>query len=165
MGRVNWKQLAAAIVLIGTVAAFILTREQTAKIELVIPSNTTVGQTFEVPLRVSINTPINAAEFYFSFPKELIAVKEVRQAGSFFELWIKDSPSFSNEAGTVSLAGGLPSPGFTGTNGLVGTIVFEAKAAGSGEITLDETKSRLLANDGTGTKIEAQYQPVTVRIK
>lgn len=136
-----------------------------AAITLIPPGTTTSGQTIEVPLRVSAKTAINAGEFYFSFPEDLLQVKEIKKDNSFFALWIKDSPSFSNVDGTISVAGGLPSPGFTGEDALVATVVFETKQAGQATITLDGSRSRLLANDGLGTKVPASFRPITLTVK
>lgn len=136
-----------------------------AAITLTPPTNAATGETIAIPLRVSAKTPINAGEFYFSFPTNILQVKEIKKDDSFFALWIKDSPSFSNEAGTISLAGGLPSPGFIGQDGLVATVIFETKQAGQAKIILDESRSRLLANDGLGTKVPASFNPITLTVK
>lgn len=136
----------------------------TAEIELKKPPAAQVGQTVEVPLLVNVNLPINAAEFVFFFPKDLVTVKEIKKEGSFFELWIKDSPTFSNDDGTISIAGGLPSPGFEG-KGLVATIVFTPKKSGSGQITLDDSRTRLLANDGLGTVVPNTFESIPLSIK
>jgi hypothetical protein len=136
-----------------------------ASIALDIPAITADQQTIAVPLHINTKAAVNAGEFYFSFPTDILQVKEIKKDDSFFALWIKDSPSFSNTDGTISLAGGLPSPGFIGNNGLVATVVFDVKHAGQAKITLDESRSRLLANDGLGTKVAASFKPVTLTIK
>lgn len=155
---------AIALVLLLLFGAWLWRLPRDARIELGQPKDVFIGQTFEVPLRVDVPVAINAAEFYFSFPKDLLEVKEIKKPGSFFELWIKDSPNFSNSSGLFSLAGGLPKPGFTG-RGLVGTIVLVAKKPGSGSITLEESSSRLLLNDGLGTELPAEFDPVVINIK
>lgn len=136
-----------------------------AKITLQLPGELRTGQTIDVPLRVSTRTAINAAEFYFAFPSELIEVTTVNQTGSFFQLWIKDQPAFNNETGLLSLAGGLPKPGFVGRNGLVATVTVRAIKPGSGTISLNPEQSRILANDGLGTKVEATFEPISFTIK
>lgn len=152
------------LVLIG-VFYFMKQPQTPASIHLEVPKSITTGQTFDVPLRVSTNVAINAAEFYFAFPPELLEVTTIDQGGSFYSLWIKDQPAFNNESGQLSFAGGLPKPGFTGKNGLVATVRFRAKASGNGQVTLDQAKSRVLANDGKGTKIEASFEPISFTIK
>lgn len=156
------------IVLFGAAALlyFSFTREKVpAAIELAVPSSSALGQEIRVPLRISTTVPMNAAEFYFSFPEELVEVKRIDRADSFFALWIKDQPAFNNETGELSFAGGLPKPGFVGEDGLVATVYLTPKKRGQGIITLDQQKSRILANDGLGTKIEATFDPISFTIK
>jgi hypothetical protein len=164
MNRLRYTLLLLAI--IGSGALLYLTREKIpAKIVLDVPQSIKQSETFDVPLRISTTTPMNAAEFYFSFPAELVEVTEISQTGSIYSLWIKDQPAFDNALGELSLAGGLPKPGFVGRNGLIATVKFKAKKRGDGVITLDQNKSRILANDGLGTKIEATFEPVTLTVK
>ena len=135
-----------------------------ASINFEPPSNLQVGGQFEVPLTISTTQTINAAEFYFAFPTNLVQVKQIKVDGSFFQLWVKNSPSFANDKGNIYLAGGLPTPGFSGKNGHVATVVFVAKQVGIGQITLD-AKSRILLNDGKGTALPATYSPVSLIIR
>lgn len=151
------------VVVIGFVAAALLWPDHRAKISFKLPAQLSQGQIIEVPLKISADQTINAAEFYFDFPANLLSVKEIKKDGSFYQLWVKDSPGFDNPKGTIYLAGGLPSPGFTGQNGLVATVVFTVKSAGSGHITL-ESKSRVLLNDGLGTAMPLNWQPVNFTI-
>lgn len=160
-----WLRIVLLVVVM--MGGFVLIRQQTPKtgtITLNVPTGLSVGQVFEVPLTISVPTAINAGEFVFTFPTDLLAVKEIKKDGSFYQLWVTDSPSFSNTDGTISLAGGLPSPGITG-EGLVATIVFEVKKAGTAQITLDESKSRLLANDGLGTVVPAKFNSLNLRLR
>jgi hypothetical protein len=166
MNKLRYTLLLLAIIGSGALLYFSLTREKIpAKIVLDVPQSIKQSETFDVPLRISTTTPMNAAEFYFSFPAELVEVTEVSQTGSIYSLWIKDQPAFNNALGELSLAGGLPKPGFVGRNGLVATVKLKAKKRGDGVITLDQNKSRILANDGLGTKIEATFEPVTLTVK
>jgi len=160
-------KLLAAIILgmaIVGLLVWVKPHDQSATIDLTAPNRVNTGSTFEVPLLISVVQAINAGEFYFNFPADKLTIKEIKKDGSFFTLWIKDSPSFDNQAGSLALAGGLPSPGFTGNNGLVATIVFEAKALGQAKISLD-AKSRILANDGSGTQVKASFVPKTISIR
>lgn len=166
MNKLRYTLLLLAIIGSGALLYFALTRHRVpASIELQIPRSIKQSETFEVPLRISTSVPMNAAEFYFSFPKDLVEVVEIDQSGSFYALWIKEQPAFDNNTGDLSFAGGLPKPGFVGRNGLVATVKFKAKMRGTGLVILDQTKSRILANDGLGTKIEATFEPVSITIK
>ncbi len=149
-----------AVVVVGLVVAAMLWPDHRAKIRLVLPARLNPGTTVSVPLTVSVDRAINAGEFYFDFPPKFLAVKEIQQTASIYQIWVKNSPGFDNTLGTIYLAGGLPNPGFSGQNGLVARVVFIVKAPGSGQITL-EPKSRVLLNDGFGTAIPLNWQPVS----
>lgn len=130
------------------------------------PKTLAAQQSLTVPLTISTTKAMNAAEFYFSFPADLVSVKEIQTTGSIYQLWIKNSPSFDNTTGQIYIAGGLPKPGFIGRNGLIAKVVFTTKKSGQGTITLDQTKSRILANDGKGSKISTStWQPISFEIR
>jgi len=110
-----------------------------------------VGDTFKVSLYVDTkNVPINTVEAYLSFPNDLLSVTSVSKANSILNFWVQE-PTFSNTAGTVSLSGGLPTPGYTGGYGDVSDIYFMVKKAGSATISFSSGSVR--ANDGLGTDV------------
>ena len=155
----------ALVLVLAAVIYYSYHNQPPARVSLDIPNNITAGEEISVPLRLSTREVMNAAEFYFIFPTDLLEVSRVDTAGSFYQLWVTNSPKFDNIDGEISFEGGLPTPGFSGNDGLVGTIVFKAKQSGRGQITLNQEKSRVLANDGKGTKIEADFNPVSVTIR
>src|SRR3989344_5160932 len=119
--------------------------------------NISVGQSFSLVLRVNTGgTAINAAEGSIVFDPAKLSVSSVSKSGSIFTI-LAEEPKFSNAEGTVEFAGGVPNPGYSGSNGLVLTINFRAKTAttvrGSTDITL--VSGGILANDGYGTNILA----------
>lgn len=123
------------------------------------PSNgkKSVGETFAVAVRVNTaGNSINATEGSVVFASDKLQVTSVSKAGSIFTLWATE-PSFSNADGTVEFAGGIPNPGYSGSNGTVITINFKAKTAttvrGYTEIVM--VSGAILANDGEGTNILA----------
>ena len=152
-----------AVVAAGYLYYTLVYQKQPAKVTFDFPKTTQVSSEFSVPLKVSVPIATNAAEFYFSFPNDLIEVKSIDTTDSIFQLWITDQPSFDNKKGLISFAGGLPTPGFTGNDGLIATVKFKVKKAGSGQITLDQEKSRILANDGEGTEIDSRFQPINFK--
>ena len=110
----------------------------------------TVGDSFSVSVRVNTGgVAINSAQATVFFPNDLLEVISLSQSG-VFSLW-PVNPSFSNGGGTVSFAGGLPSPGYTGSSGTIILITFKAKAVGTATVTLDSAS--VLANDGFGTDV------------
>src|ERR1051326_2514603 len=124
-----------------------------AAVLFVSPStgNYSIGQTFPVVVRVNTKgVAINAIQGTLSFNPALMRVVSLSSAGSIFNLSLKD-PAFSNTAGTITWAGLITNPGYTGNSGMLFTIVF--KAAASGQSPLRFTSELVLANDGKGTTV------------
>ncbi|MBX4211337.1 MAG: hypothetical protein KW806_00860 [Candidatus Yanofskybacteria bacterium] len=146
----------ATLVLIGGIFAF--PHDARAEASLFIAPTTgrrTVGETFSLVVRVNTGgEPINAAEGSIVFNPAKVEVVSLSKTGSIFGLWTVD-PTYSNAEGTIQFAGGLPSPGYNGSNGLILTITFRGKSAttinNSTSITL--VSGAILANDGEGTNI------------
>lgn len=122
------------------------------------------GQTVKVP--IFINTAgqnINAAEVYMTFDPSQFEVVSVDKDGSFFQLWIKDQPAFSNQRGEASFAGGLPYPGFTG-RGQVGTVTIRPKLSQLNTQFSFTSRTQVLLNDGKGTKIPLKTPTIPVEV-
>ena len=133
-----------------------------AMITLGAPKTVQVDQEFEIPVKIdTAGKNINAAEIYLEFDPSQLEVISVSKDNSFFTLWITDEPKFSNDRGDISFAGGLPSPGFTGI-GQIGGIRIKAKKTGKITIEFDK-KSRVLLNDGFGTKIKLKLDSVSIK--
>ncbi len=114
-------------------------------------TNITVGDTATLSVVVdSEGFAINNAEAVIKFPTDLFDVVSVSKSSSVFSLWVED-PAFSNSAGNITFNGGLPTPGYNGSQGQVVSFVVRAKKAGQGEITFSSAAVR--ANDGLGTDV------------
>src|SRR3989338_6277844 len=108
-----------------------------------------VGKTFTVSFRVDTEgAAINAAEAALSFDPEKFEVVSVSKTGSLFSLWTQE-PVFSNSSGSLSFGGGVPSPGYNGTSGLLFSATVRMKTQGSS--VLQYVSGLVLANDGSGT--------------
>src|SRR3990167_8595984 len=73
--------------------------------------NQTAGNILNV--NVLVNTQgkvINNADAVIRFPANILEAVSISKTGSIFSLWVEE-PAFSNSAGTISLNGGLPTPG------------------------------------------------------
>jgi len=113
--------------------------------------NFTVGNIFTVSVLVNTQgKAINSAEAVLNFPTAFLEIVSISKSSSIFSLWVEE-PSFSNNAGTISLTGGLPTPGFNGSAGNIISIVFRAKRAGLASLVFSSAIVR--ANDGEGTNI------------
>jgi hypothetical protein len=118
------------------------------------PSSKTVNVGDIVKISVVLNTSgetINNAEATVSFPTEMLEVVSIAK-GSVFSLWVEE-PSFSNNAGSVSFNGGIPTPGYAGSAGNLISITFRAKKSGTASIYFASGAAR--ANDGLGTDVLA----------
>lgn len=116
-----------------------------------------VGDTVNIALFVNASEqPINMMEGRITFSQDKLEVISLPKDDSIINLWIQE-PSFSNQTGTITLAGGLPSPGFVGTAGKIITISF--KVLREGDAVIDIKNASLLANDGYGTNILKKIIP------
>lgn len=109
------------------------------------------GDIFNVNVLVdSQGVSINSVETNISFPNEFLEVVSVSKVGSIFNMWIQE-PVFLNSNQTITFTGGLPTPGYIGTNGKIINITFKAKKAGVAKINYFLTAIR--ANDGLGSDV------------
>ncbi|MDP4007104.1 MAG: cohesin domain-containing protein, partial [bacterium] len=114
------------------------------------PSGTfTVGSTFDVSLFLNTEgKPINAIGVSLDFPADKLQVVSPSAGQSIIGVWTA-TPTFNNQAGKVTLQGGIPG-GITTSNGLITTLTFRVKSVGSALVRfLDESK--VLLHDGVGT--------------
>lgn len=122
----------------------------------------TSGQTFSAVIRVNTEgQAINAAQGSVVFDQTKIEVVSVSKSGSIFNLWTQD-PTFSNSEGTIDFEGGLPSPGYSGSSGLILTASFRVKGNSSTTATL--VSGAILANDGLGTNILTSLGKITISV-
>ncbi|KPJ56323.1 hypothetical protein AMJ49_05160 [Parcubacteria bacterium DG_74_2] len=110
-----------------------------------------VGQNFSINIKVNTDgAAINAAQSTVYFPSDKLKVVKVSKSNSIFSMWVKE-PVYSNRNGTVVFGGGLPSPGYTGTNGRLLNITFQGKSPGQAKVYFEG--EAILADDGRGTNI------------
>lgn len=86
-----------------------------------------------------------------SFPKDLLEIQSISQSNDFIKNWIDPSDpekagNEANQSGKLTVAGGVPNPGYQSLYGQPGPkmaeIKFKAlKEAGSAQITFDEDSS------------------------
>lgn len=129
------------------------------------PASAKVSTGNIVSVKVLVNTEgkaINNVESVVQFPADLLEVMSISKSSSIFTLWVED-PKFSNFSGTINLNGGLPSPGYTGSNGEVVSIVFKAKKTGNASVVFGDSAVR--QNDGLGTDILTSRVPASLEIK
>lgn len=114
--------------------------------------------TFEVGALVDVSflldtggDAINAVQADIKFPPEKLQVVNPVASTSFISVWVT-TPTYSNTDGTLKFQGGLPNPGIKTSGGVISTVTFRVKSAGSAVISYLST-SKVLRNDGAGTNI------------
>ena len=113
--------------------------------------NANAGDTVNVSVLVNTNlVSINDISTTINFPSDLLQVLSLSKSGSILSMWI-DDPSFSNNSGTISFEGGIPTPGYTGLTGKVVDISFKVKKSGTASLSFSSVS--VLANDGQGTEL------------
>ena len=157
-----------SLVLIAALASvFLLLRptKNNNETELLLEGSSFKSNTdIEIPIRISTaNFTVNAVEAYLKFDPEYLEIKSIEKDGSILQIWLENQINFSNTEGTISLAGGLPTPGFRGS----GVIVkIKAKTLKSGNTQINFTdKSRILLDDGNGTVAPLQLSPTKITIE
>ncbi|HXS15191.1 MAG TPA: cohesin domain-containing protein [Candidatus Saccharimonadales bacterium] len=129
---------------------------QTASFTIPDKGQHLIGEIF--PLKILINNiknPINAVQVDLGFNPAKVEVVGVSTQDSFAKIFIQKT--IDNTSGYVRLTGGIPNPGWAGTNGLFETIYLKAKSSGLVTITYLPS-SLVLANDGSGTNV-LKYLP------
>ena len=121
-----------------------------------------VGEVFTVPVYVSTagDEVMNTVEAKMNFPTDLLKITSVRY-GTMIDVWPQKA-AYSNVDGTISFLGIIYNPGFSGQNGRVLTVTFQALKEGDASVTFGD--SSVLANDGQGTDILTGTTGTTVRI-
>jgi len=150
-------------VLFGIGAFFLAQGAHAATLDF-SPTNTTVtvGDSVAISLRLNADgTAANAAESNLTFPASLLEVESLTN-GTLFSYW-PDDPTYSNSAGTIFFSGGLPHPGYDGSNGDVLTINIQAKAQGTAQIC--QTSVIITADTDAGSDISSGTQCATITIE
>jgi hypothetical protein len=122
-----------------------------------------IGTTFPVAVTVNTNGPsINGGDVALTFDKSKLSVVSVDTNSSMFKMWV-EYPSFSNTKGTIHFAGGVPNPGFSGTEAII-TVNFKGVATGKADVSISGG-GQILLNDGTGANIMGNVKGGTYEIK
>ena len=111
--------------------------------------NYSVGSTIRITVKVNTNTTaVNTAESNITYSTDTLDLLSVSSGNNFY-LASPGSPGKGN--GTAFFSGGIPTPGYNGTGGVLGIMTFRAKAQGSASVSV--TGGKVLLNDGQGTNV------------
>lgn len=106
------------------------------------------GEQFTATIFLNTEESINALEGQIAFPADLLEFVEIQSGNSIVSFWI-DKPKV--EVDKIFFSGIIPG-GFTGENGLILSLLFQAKKPSDGSIAIRGIK--VLKNDGAGTPAE-----------
>lgn len=121
-----------------------------------------LGEVFPMKLEITgIKTPINAVQADISFNPQKLEVIDITTTDSFATIFIQKE--INNKIGYARLSGGIPSPGFSGADGVFGTVFLRGKVPGLARVKFLPT-TLVLANDGKGTNVLKDYATVSYLI-
>lgn len=143
--------LPALSVLALLLASSVAAQQNTANLKLnPVTTSTNVNQSFTVAIRVSSpNTSISSVQAYLTFPNNLLEVSSISKTGTIASIFVEE-PAFNNSSGTIKMTADIASPGFRGSDGLVVTVTFKAKAAGTANVGYT-TESAVYGTSGTNS--------------
>jgi hypothetical protein len=107
-----------------------------------------VGEEFGVIFYIDADQPINAARAQFIYDNEFLELLSTSKQKSIFTYWPVE-PKLTGAR--LVFEGGLPAPGWQGTNGQVLSQLFKVKKPGTTQIKF--ISGSLHANDGQGTNV------------
>lgn len=132
-------------------SSFFVSHVNAAKLDVVSTyGSVNVGDNVKVRIILSsTDQSANAVSSTVSFSNDLLTLNSISKSDSIISLWPVE-PSYSNAKGTVNIEGVVLN-GYKGSNGIILTLFFKAKASGVATIKL--SNASVLANDGQGTQI------------
>lgn len=128
----------------------------------------------EIVVSVVMNTEdmnISAASAFVIFDQNKLVAKSVELGDSVMEFGV-EGKAF-NEQGLVRIVRGQPGDsnpsdnddGYTGSDGVLAKVVFEAKAIGDSDINFDESESKMIYDNGLGTAMNSIYKNLNISIQ
>ncbi len=129
-----------------------------------------VGETVTVKVLMdTLGANIVVGRARISYDTNLLELTKLDTTKTAFNFSIVEKKS----AGEVDVARGKPGDsdyqdkddGFTGTDGLLATLTFKAKAAGSAELVFNPKDSTLVLDDGKGDAMVMEYGELTLVVK
>jgi len=119
------------------------------------------GDPLTVEVNIETDTPVNAIEASFSYPKDLLEVASISSTSSAVDLWAKE-PSFFNDIGAITLSGGMLKTGGFVKQGRLITVSFKTKQSGTAKIMVKEAVFALA--DGKGTLVTPETKEISYEI-
>lgn len=115
------------------------------------PSSLGVNQQSQVSVLVNSGSDaVNVVSAQMVFDKDKLEVVSIDTDTTFISNWVERV--YDNNAGTISLIGGIPNPGYStgsGNPGLMATVTFRSKSSGLALINFANSSQMLKNSDNT----------------
>lgn len=135
---------------------------QVAQFMIPTKSQFPVGEIFPLKIELmNIPSAINVAQADLSFDPKIVEVIDLTTDGSFASFFVQKE--FNNTQGYARVTGGIPNPGYRMPTGLLATLYLKGKIPGAIELKYLPS-SLVLANDGTGTNLLADFPTIPIII-
>ena len=118
-----------------------------------------IGDEVRIDLLFSSNENINAFEGKLTFSSNLFDLKDIQEGNTIINLWIERPQAIENQI----IFSGITPGGFKGENGLIFSVFFRAKKAGTAVLNIDQAAA--LLHDGIGTEAELSVTDFNLLIK
>lgn len=125
-----------------------------------IPVKVGVGDIVRIDVLLASVLPTNAFSGTVSYSRTTLEPVAISDGNSIVNLWITH-PAVPESGSSISFAGITPG-GFYGNNGLLFSILFRTKVAGTANISLGDIE--ILRNDGTGGREPTTATQLTLSI-
>lgn len=131
------------------------------------PASGSVNVGAEMPIQVRVKNAVENANLFsakINFDPNKLSVSRIDTTGSFITQWVSSPTSFDNATGTISVVGGVPTPGYKGTTtpSLMATVYFTGKAAGSAFAFFDGTSTVFRNSDNANILLSSVGGTYTV---
>jgi Cohesin domain len=125
--------------------------EKTVSFQTTTQQEHQLGEIFPMPVKVvGIKQPINTVSFDISYNPVQLKVVDISTKNSFANIFIQKQ--IDNTAGITRFAGGIPNPGFSGSEGLFATVYLQGLKTGITTVHFLPSSS-VLTNNGHGDNI------------
>lgn len=121
----------------------------------------------EIGVQIKVKNAVENANLFsakINFDPNKLSVTRIDTTGSFVTQWVSTPTSFDNATGTISVVGGVPTPGFKGTAtpSTMATVYFTGKASGSATVAYDGTSAIYRNSDNANILLSSAGGTYTV---
>lgn len=118
----------------------------------ILPHLSTICADEVLPVRIVLDATdaVNAVQGTLTYDPTALSIESVSTGGSVFQFW-PVRPTVNTERGTITFAGGLPNPGYSGKDATLVTLyVKPLRSDGITKLSWSR-ETAVLLNDGKGT--------------